>query len=282
MSYQSEKDGPPQKNAGGRRLSVVDFLKRKQKGPPLVMLTAYDVASARTCEDAGVDALLVGDSLGNVIQGHDTTLQVTVDDIVYHTRAVGRARKHALLIADMPWMSYHLSPQDALQNAARMVREGGADAVKLEGGIKRLPVIAAILDAEIPVMGHLGLTPQSVLPMGGFRVQGKTDSAADLMVEEAQALAKAGVFGIVLEGIPGALATRITSSVDVPTIGIGAGIGCDGQVLVYHDLLGMLPDRPPKFVRRYADIYENQVEALRRFVGDVRDGAFPSDKETYK
>jgi len=179
-------------------------------------------------------------------------------------------------------MSYHLDPRDALRNAARIVRESGADAVKLEGGRKRIPAIAAILDAEIPVMGHLGLTPQSVLAMGGFRVQGRNEHDADALVDAAAALAEAGVFAIVLEGIPGDLARRITASVPVPTIGIGAGVGCDGQVLVYHDVLGMLPDRPAKFVRRYADIHDRQVEALRRFVSDVRDRTFPGDEETYR
>jgi len=264
------------------RFTVVDFLKRKAKGPPLVMLTAYDVATTRMAEEAGADCLLVGDSLGNVILGHETTLPVTVDDVAHHARAVGRTRQRALLIVDMPWMSYHLSPGDALVNAARLVRESGADAVKLEGGRKRVPAIKAILDAEIPVMGHLGLTPQSVLPMGGYRVQGRNGADADALVDAAKALEDAGVFGIVLEGVPGALARRITDSVSVPTIGIGAGVGCNGQVLVIHDALGMLPGKAPKFVRRYADLYGQGVEALRRFVGDVRDGAFPGEDETYR
>jgi len=264
-----------------RRMTVPAFVKRKQQGPPLVVLTAYDVPSTVTAEAGGVDAILVGDSLGNVLLGYDCTLPVTVDEMIHHARAVGRARERALMIVDMPWMSYHVNPEQALRNAARCIRETGADAVKLEGGRKRIPAIRAILDAEIPVMGHLGLTPQSVLAMGGYRVQGRGEDAAQTLVEEAEALADAGVFSMVLEGVPGELATRITKSVDVPTIGIGAGAGCDGQVLVYHDLLGMSPDKPPKFVRRYAEVYEQQVEAIRRWTAEVRDGEFPGDRETY-
>jgi 3-methyl-2-oxobutanoate hydroxymethyltransferase len=264
------------------RFSVPDFLKRKRKGPPLVLLTAYDAPSTLAAEEAGVDALLVGDSVGNVMLGYDSTLPVTVDEMLHHARAVGRARRKALMIVDMPWMSYHVSPEDSLLNAARFVRESGADAVKLEGGSKRLPAIRAILDAEIPVMGHLGLTPQSVLAMGGYKVQGKSEQAGDRIVEDAVALAEAGVFALVLEGIPRALATRITAEIEIPTIGIGAGAGCDGQILVYHDLLGMLPQPSPKFVRQYADVYRTQVDAIRHWVTDVRDGSFPSDDETYR
>lgn len=264
------------------KMTVPAFSRRKGDGPALVVLTAYDAPSAMTAEAAGVDALLVGDSLGNVLLGHDSTLPVTMDDMVHHTRAVSRVRRRALLIGDMPWMSYHVNPEQALRNAARLVQQGGADAVKLEGGAKRVPVIRAILDAEIPVMGHLGLTPQSVLPMGGYRVQGRDDDQAEALIADARALADAGVFGMVLEGIPESLARRITESVDVPTIGIGAGAGCDGQVLVYHDLLGMLAEPSPKFVRRYAEIYEQQVQAIRRWAADVREGVFPSDEETYR
>jgi 3-methyl-2-oxobutanoate hydroxymethyltransferase len=263
-------------------MTVPDFLARKGGDPPLVVLTAYDIASALAAESGGVDALLVGDSLGNVVLGQETTLTVTMEEMIHHGRAVGKVRKRALLILDMPWMSYHVSPEDALRNAARLVRETGADAVKLEGGSKRVPAIRAILDAEIPVMGHVGLTPQSFLRMGGYRVQGRTETAAQLLVRDAKAIAEAGVFSMVLEGVPGALAERITAEVEVPTIGIGAGARCDGQVLVYHDLLGMLPATPPKFVRRYADVYDQQVEAIRRWSEDVRNGSFPSEKETYR
>jgi len=264
-----------------KRMTVPEFRKRKSAGAPLVVLTAYDIASTLAAEAAGVDALLVGDSLGNVVLGYESTLPVTVEDMIHHGRAVGRVRRRSLLVLDMPWMSYHLSPEDALRNAARLVRETGADAVKLEGGAKRVPAIRAILDAEIPVMGHLGLTPQSVLRMGGYKVQGRGEEEARAMLENARALAEAGVFSMVLEGVPAELARRITETVEVPTIGIGAGPNCDGQVLVYHDLLGLLPQAPPKFVRRYAEQHEQQVEAIRRWAADVRSGEFPADRECY-
>lgn len=262
-------------------ITVPAFRNRKGKGPPLVVLTAYDAATAAAAEAGGVDAILVGDSLGMVVLGHDTTLEVTMDDMVHHTRAVARRRANALLIADMPWLSYHLGPEDAVRNAARFVREAKADAVKLEGGRKRLPVIRAILDAEIPVMGHLGLTPQSVLRMGGYKVQGRAAEEADALVADARALAEAGCFSIVLEGIPAPLAGRITAEVPIPTIGIGAGTRCDGQVLVIHDLLGMLPGDVPKFVRTYLSFHADAAAAVARFAADVRSGAFPSDAETY-
>ncbi|HKQ62264.1 MAG TPA: 3-methyl-2-oxobutanoate hydroxymethyltransferase [Candidatus Polarisedimenticolaceae bacterium] len=264
------------------RMTVPRFRERKQQGAPLVVLTAYDVPSAAAAEAAGVDALMVGDSLGNVLLGYDSTLPVTLDDMIHHGRAVSRARENALLILDMPWMSYHVSPEDALRNAARLVRETGADAVKLEGGARRLPVVRAVLDAEIPVMGHLGLTPQSVLRMGGYRVQGKSAEDAAALLADARALASAGVFAIVLEGVPPELAERITRQVEVPTIGIGAGPHCDGQVLVFHDLLGMSPGPSPKFVRRYAEIWKQQVTAIERWTADVRAGSFPGVAETYR
>jgi len=267
---------PPQ------RITVPEFRQRKGQGPPLVVLTAYDAPTALAAEAAGVDALLVGDSLGNVLLGHESTLPVTMADMLHHARAVGRVRRRALLIIDMPWMSYHVSPEEALRNAADLVRASGADAIKLEGGGRRIPAIRAILDAEIPVMGHLGLTPQSVLAMGGYRVQGRADEQARALVEEAQALAEAGIFSLVIEGVPGPVASRMTEAVPVPTIGIGAGAGCDGQVLVYHDLLGLLPGKPPKFVRRYAELFDTQVEAIRRWCEDVRGRNFPGDRETYR
>lgn len=263
------------------RMTVPTFRARKGAGPPLVLLTAYDAVSAGVAEAGGVDALLVGDSLGNVLLGYDSTMSVQMEEMLHHARAVGRTRVRALLIADMPWMSYHLGTGEAVANAARFVREAGADAVKLEGGAKRVGVIRAMLDAEIPVMGHLGLTPQSVLSMGGYRVQGREREAADRLLADAAALAEAGVFAIVLEGIPGDLAARITAAVDVPTIGIGAGSSCDGQVLVYHDLLGMLDGKSPKFVRRYAEVRERQIEAIKRWANDVREKAFPGAAETY-
>src|SRR5262245_61525839 len=261
--------------------TVPAFRARKGAGPPLVVLTAYDAATAAWGEAAGVDALLVGDSLGMVVLGHDSTLPVTMDDMLHHARAVGRRRRDALLIVDLPWLSYHLGPRDAIANAARFVREAGADAVKLEGGAKRLEVVRALVDAEIPVMGHLGLTPQSVLAMGGYKVQGRGREQADALAADARALADAGIFSLVLEGVPAGLAARITTEVPVPTIGIGAGKGCDGQVLVVHDLLGMLPGPVPKFVRRYADLHGTASEAIKRWAADVRSGAFPADVETY-
>jgi len=263
-------------------MTVPAFRARKGSGQPLVVLTAYDAMTTAAAEAGGVDALLVGDSLGMVELGHASTLPVTMDDMLHHARAVGRGRREALLIVDMPWLSYHLTPAAAVENAARFVREAGADAVKIEGGAKRLEVLRALADAEIPVMGHLGLTPQSVLAMGGYKVQGRAKKDADALVEDAAAIAgRGGVFSIVLEGIPSDLAARITASVDVPTIGIGAGAGCDGQVLVIHDLLGMLPGPVPKFVRRYADLHGAAAEAIKSWAADVRERRFPSKDETY-
>ncbi len=262
-------------------ITVPAFRARKGRGKPLVVLTAYDAFTASVAESSGVDAILVGDSLGMVMMGYDTTLPVTVDDMILYARAAGRRRKEALLIGDMPWLSYHLGPRETVTNAARFVREAGCDAVKVEGGRNRLEAIHALLDAEIPVMGHLGLTPQSVLRMGGYRVQGREREEADALVRDAEAIVAAGVFAIVLEGIPAALAARITEAVPVPTIGIGAGASCDGQVLVIHDLLGMLPGPVPKFVRRYAGLHDDAVTAVKRWADDVRGGAFPSADETY-
>lgn len=264
------------------RMTVPAFRARKGSGPPLVVLTAYDAATTAVAESAGVDCILVGDSLGMVVLGYDTTLKVTVDDMVHHAASVGRCRKDALVVVDMPWLSYHVTVEEGVRNAARMIRETGADAVKLEGGVKRVAVIRAILDAEIPVMGHVGLTPQSVLSMGGYKVQGRDEAAARRVIEDARAVAGAGAFSLVLEGIPADLAARVTAELDIPTIGIGAGGSCDGQVLVVHDLLGMLPGKSPKFVRRYADALEDQTAAVRRWADDVRSGAFPAAGETYK
>ena len=247
---------------------------------PLVMVTAYDAPSARMATEAGVDLILVGDSVAMVVLGYDDTLAVTVDDMAHHTAAVARTKPTPLVVADLPWLSYHVSVEDTVRNAAALVR-AGAEAVKLEGGRKRLPMIEAIVDAEIPVMGHLGLTPQSMHQMGGFKVQGKTSEAALALVADAKALAAAGCFAIVLEGVPDNVARMVTESVDVPTIGIGAGRGCDGQVLVFHDVLGIEDRVAPKFVRRYADLKEAGVEGLTAFAADVRSGAFPSDAESY-
>ncbi|MEM9711610.1 MAG: 3-methyl-2-oxobutanoate hydroxymethyltransferase [Actinomycetota bacterium] len=254
--------------------------KRSTGADPLVMITAYDAPSARAVDAAGADLILVGDSLAMVVLGYDDTLQVTVDDMAHHVAAVARANPRPFVVGDLPWMSYHVEPAETVRNAAALIR-AGAKSVKLEGGRKRLPMIDAIVDAEIPVMGHLGLTPQSVNAMGGFRVQGKTADAAMALVDDAKALDAAGCFAIVLEGVPDVVAQRVTEAVSVPTIGIGAGGGCDGQVLVYHDLLGIEDRMAPKFVRRYADLGGETVEALSAFVADVRGGAFPDESETY-
>ncbi len=247
---------------------------------PLVMVTAYDAPSARMASEAGIDIILVGDSVAMVVLGYDDTLQVSVDDMAHHTAAVARAKPSSLIVADLPWMSYHLGIDETVRNSAALIR-AGAQAVKLEGGAKRVAHIEAIVDAEIPVMGHIGLTPQSMHQMGGFKVQGKTSEAALGLVADAKALAAAGCFAIVLEGIPDNVAALVTSSVDVPTIGIGAGSGCDGQVLVFHDVLGIEDRITPKFVRRYADLKTAGVEGLSAYAADVRQGAFPSDGESY-
>jgi 3-methyl-2-oxobutanoate hydroxymethyltransferase len=253
---------------------------RKGDGTPLVMLTAYDTPSARIADEAGVDIILVGDSVAMVVLGYEDTLSVTIDDIAHHTAAVARAKPKAMVVADMPWMSYHVSREETVRNAAALMR-AGASAVKLEGGSKRLDMIGAILDAEIPVMGHLGLTPQSVHMMGGFKVQAKEFDAARVLLDDAVALAEAGCFSIVLECVPDAVATTVTEAVPDPTIGIGAGANCDGQVLVFHDLLGLNPGRPPKFVRRYADLRGDAITAVTAFADDVRSGRYPSEAETY-
>jgi len=250
-------------------------------GPKLKMITAYDAPSARIAEAAGADIILVGDSLANVVLGRETTLTVTVDDMVHHTRAVTGTKPAALVVGDMPWLSYHVSVEETVRNAGRFIREGGAESVKLEGGRKRLPMIEAVLDAEIPVMGHLGLTPQSVNAMGGYRVQGKQFEAARSLIADAHALDEAGVFSIVLEGVPDVLAELITKEVSVPTIGIGAGGKVDGQVLVFHDLLGLGSGHVAKFVRQYADLNAIAVDAVQRWFHDVETGDFPSDDETY-
>ncbi len=254
--------------------------KVRDGGDPLVMVTAYDAPGSRQAEAAGVDMILVGDSLAMVVLGYDDTLQVTVDDMAHHTAAVARAKPAALIVGDLPWMSYHVDRAETVRNAAALVR-AGAGAVKLEGGRKRLPMVEAIVDAEIPVMGHIGLTPQSVHAMGGFKVQGRSSEAALQLVADAKALAHAGAFALVLEGVPDEVARLVTDAVDVPTIGIGAGPHCDGQVLVYHDVLGIEERMAPKFVRRYAAIGGDSVDALRSFATDVRSGAFPGPDESY-
>ncbi|HXM17795.1 MAG TPA: 3-methyl-2-oxobutanoate hydroxymethyltransferase [Candidatus Tumulicola sp.] len=262
------------------KVTVPEIIARKG-GTKIAMITAYDTPTARIADRAGADIILVGDSIGNVVYGHDDTLPVTVDIMVRHTAAVSRATPRALVVGDMPWLSYHLSTQDTIRNAARFLVEGHADAVKLEGGRKRIPMVEALLSSEIPVMGHIGLTPQSVHVMGGFRVQGKFAEAARELLDDARALAAAGVFALVLEGIPDVLAAAITEAISVPTIGIGAGPQCDGQVLVFHDVLGLGDRKPAKFVRQYAHLADDATAAVSRFFDDVRSGAFPSEAETY-
>lgn len=258
------------------------MIRARKGGAKIRMTTAYDYPTARIADRAGADIILVGDSVANVVLGHDDTLSVDVGTMVHHTAAVVRAEPRALIVGDMPWMSYHVSPEETVVNAARLVRDGGASAVKLEGGRKRVEMIEAVVDAEIPVMGHLGLTPQSVKAMGGYRVQGKEAQAAYEMISDAIALVDAGVFSMVLEGVPDRVAQIITAEVPVPTIGIGAGAGCDGQVLVIHDVLGLGGgDYLPKFVRPYANLADEAVAALERFFDDVETGAFPSADETY-
>ncbi len=261
---------------------------------PLVMVTAYDAPGARVADAAGVDLILVGDTVAMVVLGYDDTLQVTVADLAHHVGAVARglrpgaggaerngtAKPTALVVGDLPWLSYHLSPADTVTNAATLVR-AGAQAVKLEGGAKRVPMIEAIVDAEIPVMGHLGLTPQSQHAMGGFKVQARGSGAALALVADAKALAHAGCFAIVLEGVPDQVAAMVTEAVDVPTIGIGAGSRCDGRVLVYHDVLGLQDTLRPRFVGRYAELGADAVTALSAYADDVRSGRFPSDAESY-
>ncbi len=255
-------------------------VRSRKGGTPLVMVTAYDAPGARTAEAAGVDLLLVGDSVAMVVLGHDDTMSVTVEELAHHTRAVRRSSPEALVVADLPWLSFHLSVEDTVRNAAVLVR-AGAQAVKLEGGAKRVRMIEALVDAEIPVMGHLGLTPQSVHVMGGFRVQGRSDDDASRLLDDARALAEAGCFAMVLEGVPAEVSRLVTEAVPVPTIGIGAGPWCDGQVLVQHDLLGLEDRVMPRFVRRYASLKADAVAALTAFADDVRAGRFPSAEESY-
>ncbi len=262
------------------KVTVPAILTRKG-GPKLKVVTAYDTPSAQIADNAGADIILVGDTLAHVMLGFEDTLPATVDIMVHHTAAVARAKPNALVLGDLPWLSYHISVEETVRNAGRLMREGRAEAVKLEGGRKRLPMVEALLTAEIPVMGHLGLTPQSIHAMGGYRVQGRGVEAARELVEDARALAASGVFAIVLEGVPDIVAQIVTQEVPVPTIGIGAGPYCDGQVLVYHDVLGLHHGRLPRFVRQYTHLADIATEALERFFADIESGTFPADNESY-
>ena len=263
-----------------KALTAPEF--RARKGTiPIVMVTCYDASFARLVEAAGVDAVLVGDSLGNVIQGHGNTLRVTLDQMIYHTRCVATGLETTHLIADMPFLTYQVSPEEALRNAGRLVQEGGAHAVKLEGGVRTAEAVRRIVEAGIPVMGHIGLTPQSFHQLGGYRVQGRTEAAADLLMEDATALVQAGIYALVLESIPTELARRITNTVPVPTIGIGASEHCDGQVLVLYDLLGMDERFEPKFLKKYDNFSKRVRDAVAAFAEDVRSRRFPDEAHSF-
>jgi 3-methyl-2-oxobutanoate hydroxymethyltransferase len=272
---------------GNCKITVPELLQRKfsaagsTKHKKITCLTAYDYAMGRLVDEAGVDVVLVGDSLGMVMLGYESTLPVTLEEMLHHTKAVSRGVQRALVVADMPYGTYHGELHESLRNAMRFVKEAGAEAVKIEGGERRLELIARLTEAEIPVMGHVGLTPQSVNPMGGYRVQGKTPATAEQLLRDARSVEAAGAFAIVLEGIPRELAAEITQTVRIPTIGIGAGPDCDGQILVLHDLLGLTFQDAPKFARRYANVGEVISQAVREYCEDVRGGAFPSDAESY-
>lgn len=262
--------------------TVVTFANAKANNEKLTMLTAYDYSTAKLIDEAGINSILVGDSLGMVCLGYDDTLSVTMEDMIHHTKAVTRGAKNALVVSDMPFMSYQTSVYDAVCNAGRLIKEGHANAVKLEGGLEVVPQIEAIVKASIPVMAHIGLTPQSVNSFGGFRVQGKTEEAAKRLLQAAKAVEKAGAFAVVLECVPATLAEFITKQINIPTIGIGAGNGCDGQVLVYQDMLGMYSDMAPKFAKVYKELGKEMKEAFKQYIEDVNSSKFPEEKHTFK
>jgi 3-methyl-2-oxobutanoate hydroxymethyltransferase len=257
------------------------LVEMKARGEKIAMLTAYDYQTAKLEDEAGVEVILVGDSLGMVVLGYENTLPVTADEMVHHLKAVSRAKPRAMVVGDLPFMSYQASVEDAVRNAGRFVKEGGAEGVKLEGGRRMAPVIQAILGADIPVMGHIGLTPQSLHRFGGYKVQGRDPRDADRLVEEAKFLEEAGCFSMVLEGIPSTLAQRITGSVSIPTIGIGAGPHCDGQVLVVNDMLGMAEGFSPKFLKRYGEVGKLMAKAFSEYIAEVKEGKFPSREQSY-
>ncbi len=263
------------------KVSAPSLRASKERGERLVCLTAYDYPTARIVDEAGIDIVLVGDSLGNVVLGYGNTVPVTLDEVMIHLKAVRRAVQRALLVADMPYGSFHTGADDAVRNALRLVKEGGAEAVKLEGGRKRLPLIKRLVDEEIAVMGHIGLTPQSINKLGAYRVQGKTAEAARELLDDALALEEAGAFAIVLEVVPREIAKLITESVSIPTIGIGAGVHCDIQVVVLHDMLGLSFGKLARFVRPYANLNETITDAVSRYADDVRNGSYPSTAESY-
>ena len=265
-----------------KRITTLQLQGMKNKGEAISMVTAYDATFARILDEAAVDMLLVGDSLGMVVQGHETTLQVTMDDMVYHTSAVVRGSRRSMVVADLPFMSYQASTEDAVRNAGRLMAEAGCQAVKLEGGARSAPAVKRIVEAGIPVVGHIGLTPQSVHALGGFLVQGRDERAAEILLDDARALQDAGAFAVVLETVPGPLAARVTSELDIPTIGIGAGVECDGQVLVCYDLLGLVREFNPKFLKRYAELGDAAHEAVCAYVADVKARRFPGPQHTFE
>ncbi|MCX7902904.1 MAG: 3-methyl-2-oxobutanoate hydroxymethyltransferase [Caloramator sp.] len=262
--------------------TVASFKEAKQKGQRLTMLTAYDYSMAKLVDEAGIDGILVGDSLGMVALGYENTLSVTIDDMVHHIKAVSRGAKNALIVGDMPFLSYHVSIEESIKNAGRLIQEGGCHAVKLEGGIEVLDKVKAIIKAQIPVMGHIGLTPQSVNMLGGFKVQGKTKESIKKLIDDAKFLEDAGVFSIVLEAVPDEVAKLITESISIPTIGIGAGRYCDGQILVVNDMLGLFSDFIPKFVKRYRNLGDEIKGAIKEYIEEVQRGDFPEDSHSFK
>jgi 3-methyl-2-oxobutanoate hydroxymethyltransferase len=274
----NQANGVAAASADLRPVTVPDFTAAKARGVRLTMLTAYDYTMARILDQAGVDALLVGDSMGMVVQGHEHSLSVTLDEVIYHTRCVARGVRHSLLVADMPFMTYQVSPQQALENAGRLVKEGGAHAVKLEGGVRSAANISAISAADIPVMGHIGLTPQSVRRLGGFRVQ--RDEAK--LIGDAIATQEAGAFALVIECVPAEAARKITAAVKIPTIGIGAGDGCDGQILVLQDMLGLFDDLHPRFVKQFAQLGQEVRRAVQAYCREVREGLFPGEEHAFR
>ncbi len=261
--------------------TVFTFREQKAKGEKISMLTAYDYSTAKLMDEAGINGILVGDSLGMVVLGYEDTLPVTMEDMIHHTAAVCRGAKNTLVLGDMPFMSYQVSVEEAVYNAGRLMKEGRCQAVKLEGAASVCPQIRAITNASIPVMAHIGLTPQSINAFGGFKVQGKSEEAAKKLLEDAKAVEEAGAFAVVLECVPAKLAELISKSISIPTIGIGAGAGCDGQILVYQDMLGLFSDFTPKFVKKYANVGEMMTQAFRDYIADVQEGSFPAPEHTF-
>ncbi len=264
------------------KVTINDFLKKKSEGQKITMLTAYDYPFAKIVDEAGVDAILVGDSLAMVVQGLENTLPVTMDEMIYHTRMVARAAEHAMVIGDMPFMSYQVSVEEAVRNAGRFIKEGAAQAIKIEGGREVAEKVSAMVKSDIPVMAHIGLTPQSIHRMGGYKVQGRTEEAKKQLLEDARILQEAGAFSMILEAIPMDLAKEITNTLTIPTIGIGAGPHCDGQVLVLHDLLGLFERFVPKFVKQYANLKEDALRAVKEYISEVEEGLFPSEEHGFK